>query len=1193
MAVSIVKNSVYNTANEDTSMGKIKDEPGPKTAFNKTILNVGEETCALYAFKETPSRLFLFWFLTIVTVGFYRLFAYWMKSLEIAIRFEETGHEDADYVMVHDNHGIKTIKKVTNKESVKGFIRPTRSGAPEKIHSMRFFTYRKIKYIWYDKEQAWINAAELDSTAPFIIFKNDVDDRKGLTEEEVLSKREIYNRNSLIIKLTPLIVILFKEVLGPFYLFQVFSVTLWFIDQYAYYASVIVLITVLSAGLAVWEMRKQEKRIREMVGESPKVTLIRNGNDIEVDATEIVPGDIISLPAHSFVLPCDCLLMNGTVIVNEAMLTGESVPVTKASLKEADDCGYELRLSPERHNRHTLFSGTTILQTRNYRGQPVLARVLRTGFSTLKGQLVRSILYPKPPDPQQVMDVYNFIVVLASIALCGFGYTIAMMVYREESAKHIVVRSLDIITIVVPPALPAAMAVGTINANMRLKEKKIFCISPSTINTCGLINVACFDKTGTLTEDGLDFNCLKAIKKNEEGKPMFTKEFEDLDPEKLDEESADLNIVIAAASCHSLTRIDGILHGDPLEMILVEKSKWTLEEPVNSDEETMDFDNVQPTVLRPPPEQARFHPEDHEYSVIKQHPFNSALQRMSVIVSTPSEHSAHKMIVFTKGSPEMVASLCVPESIPKDYSDVVDMYAQRGFRLIAVAAKSVHMNFAKALKAPRDTMESDLEFLGLIVMENRLKDVTLETINKLSVANIRCVMVTGDNLLTAMSVARECGIIRPTKKAYLITHSKEEKDSLGRTKLFIKESVSSSENEIDTNSEVREFDQKTDVLKSRYQFAVAGPTYAVIAHEYPELMDRLSAVCDVYARMAPDQKAQMICALQSIGAKVSMCGDGANDCAALKTANAGISLSQAEASIAAPFTSNIADIRCVVEVILEGRCAVVTSYAVSKYMAAYSLNEFLSVMLLYWEGTNISDGQFLYIDFVLITIVALTLGNTAAAKNLRKIPPPPRLATLGFYFSVFGQLAINIVTQVAGFLLTRAQQWYIPNPEELDNHQTMIGTAVFFTSCCMYLGYAFVYSKGHPFRRPVYTNWLMCITIFIIFLVNLFFIFTNVPFFVDLMEFVHIPKLWFCFVLFAIGMVGVFISLLYEHYFVDKIVNVAFESYLRHRRIRKDDPTLPAYERMLASIGSSPSWFEKELAMAKLTDRRDTMESSF
>ena len=161
-------------------------------------------------------------------------------------------------------------------------------------------------------------------------------------------------------------------------------------------------------------------------------------------------------------------------------------------------------------------------------------------------------------------------------------------------------------------------------------------------------------------------------------------------------------------------------------------------------------------------------------------------------------------------------------------------------------------------------MESDLEFLGLIIMENRLKDVTLSIINELSVANIRCVMVTGDNILTAMSVARECGIIRPTKKAFIINHHKDEKDPLGRTKLFIEQSQTSSESDIDTDSEVREFDLKDSIEKSKYQLAISGPTYAVINNEYPELVERVTAVCDVYARMAPDQKAQMISANQSV-----------------------------------------------------------------------------------------------------------------------------------------------------------------------------------------------------------------------------------------------------------------------------------------------------------------------------------------
>jgi len=68
----------------------------------------------------------------------------------------------------------------------------------------------------------------------------------------------------------------------------------------------------------------------------------------------------------------------------------------------------------------------------------------------------------------------------------------------------IIRRTLDLVTIVVPPALPAAMTVGIVFAQKRLRRQNIFCISPRSINLCGAINTFCFDKTGTLTEDGLD-----------------------------------------------------------------------------------------------------------------------------------------------------------------------------------------------------------------------------------------------------------------------------------------------------------------------------------------------------------------------------------------------------------------------------------------------------------------------------------------------------------------------------------------------------------------------------------------------------------------------------------------------------------------------------------------------------------------
>lgn len=103
----------------------------------------------------------------------------------------------------------------------------------------------------------------------------------------------------------------------------------------------------------------------------------------------------------------------------------------------------------------------------------------------------------------------------------------------------------------------------------------------------------------------------------------------------------------------------------------------------------------------------------------------------------------------------------------------------------------------------------------------------------------------------------------------------------------------------------------------------------------------------VFARFSPDQKAQLIEELQSVGYFVSMCGDGANDCGALKTAHTGIALSDTEASIASPFTSKQYNINCVPKMIKEGRCALVTSFGTFKFMVGYSMIQFVTVTVLY------------------------------------------------------------------------------------------------------------------------------------------------------------------------------------------------------------------------------------------------------
>ena len=136
--------------------------------------------------------------------------------------------------------------------------------------------------------------------------------------------------------------------------------------------------------------------------------------------------------------------------------------------------------------------------------------------------------------------------------------------------------------------------------------------------------------------------------------------------------------------------------------------------------------------------------------------------------------------------------------------------------------------------------------------------------------------------------------------------------------------------------------------RADFHLAITGKTWATIHEHFPCLIPKLVVKGTVFARFSPEQKAQLIESLQSVGYSVSMCGDGANDCGALKAANAGISLSQAEASVASHFTSGLQNISCVPRLIREGRCALATSFGTFKFMTGYSLTQFTSVLFLYY-----------------------------------------------------------------------------------------------------------------------------------------------------------------------------------------------------------------------------------------------------
>jgi len=145
-----------------------------------------------------------------------------------------------------------------------------------------------------------------------------------------------------------------------------------------------------------------------------------------VESSDLIPGDVVNLsdPALS-IFPCDILLLSGDAIVNESMLTGESVPVSKVAIKSEDLARWRQNgeVTPE-IAKSMLYSGTKAVRIRGpAQGSlysPAMGYVVRTGFNTTKGALVRSMLFPKPMGFKFYRDSMRFITVLAGIAVMGF-----------------------------------------------------------------------------------------------------------------------------------------------------------------------------------------------------------------------------------------------------------------------------------------------------------------------------------------------------------------------------------------------------------------------------------------------------------------------------------------------------------------------------------------------------------------------------------------------------------------------------------------------------------------------------------------------------------------------------------------------------------------------------------------------------
>ncbi|XP_073531249.1 probable cation-transporting ATPase 13A4 isoform X2 [Phyllobates terribilis] len=1157
-------------------------------AENHAVLNEGEENeMEIFGYKSEWWRNILCVLGYIFSLGFLKLLFYWKPELDVWCRCIPCNLANADTVLLQTGEFKDYIKKSVIQANLRKKMK-TRSfrisdeksyiykSIMEPKSKVRYIQVQKIRYVWIPSESKFIKIGVLQKD----LSCSDIHSKYsfGLIKEEQEIRQRICGLNTITVKVIPLWKLLSKEIFNPFYVFQAYSVCIWFVAAYYEYCVAVLGMTLLSIAATVYNLRKQSVKLHRMSASYNSIlvsVLHKNGEITEVQSQSLVPGDVIVFGGNKLFLPCDAILINGGCTVNEAMLTGESVPVTKIPLPNINNSVPWMEHSGDDYKKHVLFCGTEVIQTKRKSKDLVKAVVLQTGFNTAKGDLVRSILYNTPSSVKLHREALRFLVVLVVIALIGVFYSAAVYKKNGASVPEIVLMSFMMLTVAVNASLPASIAICLLCGQTRLKKQKIFCISPQRINLAGQLNLVCFDKTGTLTEDILDlYGVLPCEERCFQDMTVFTS-------------SNDLcwcPILQAMTSCHSLITLDGKILGDPLDMKMFDGTGWEIEDYKGKIRENDPCNSC--TMVKPGPTAAKTPVEG--ILILHQFPFSSTSQRMSVIAQVIGESN---MTLFMKGAPEMVVCFCKPETVPDNFSQKLDYYTVQGLRVIGLACRSLQKeHLPKSFDTDREVVERDLTFLGLLILENRLKPETSSVLQELREANIRTVMITGDNLQTAVTVGKKSGMIPSNSNTIMLVACEPDNGlpasvtwkSLNESQgsgvhLKAKSQINISEGWIDNPTTLGNF-----------HFAMNGKSYQVLTQYFSNLLPKVLLNGTIFARMTPRQKSSLVEELQKLDYFVGMCGDGANDCGALKMAHAGISLSELEASVASPFTSKIPNIECVPLLIKEGRNTLVTAFSLFKFLAMYQFIGIVCILLLFWKSTFLGNYHYLMQDVAINIAVTLTMSLNHPAPKLAPYRPSGQLLSPPLLLSIFMHFMFSLIVQTTAFCLLQQEPWYnetdvfsacLPlntntvndTVREQGFSQNFLTTTMFPISAFNIIIEEIIFAKGRPFRKPLYTNYILSFLIVMQIVAFLFVFFADIERIYTGMQLVCTPYYWRWYIL-TMVLVLFIVSYIAEMWFIEnrklwlrlkRFFN--YKSKSQYRKLQKKmqkDPEWPPQNRM-------------------------------
>ena len=661
----------------------------------------------------------------------------------------------------------------------------------------------------------------------------------GITNAAEVQKRQsLYGRNAVDIPVPAFWRLYADQLLSPIPIFQLFCSALWMMDEYWKY-TLFTLFSIFGFEVSTTVQRKRSlETLRSMSAKSVVSVRVRRQSEWQtLTSDQLVPGDRIRLVDASAV-PCDCLIVAGSAVVNEASLTGESVP----QMKDCVDTDRQDILDINGRDRiHCLFSGTTIV-----RADPEMELIaLRTGSQSSQGELLRMVEFSQQQVAADKKDTMYLLLLLLVFALAAAGYVVYERVSGTGSENltkmkthKLMLRVIMIVTSVVPPELPMQLSLSVNTALIALNKIGIFCTEPFRVPMAGSVTHCFFDKTGTLTSDHLQCHGFEQVT-----------------------DHAKMELVVAG--CHSLVNEQaggaGKLVGDPIELTALEKIGFAYNSATNT---------------------AVHAGSKREVRILQRFHFSSALQRMSCVVTERIGGAPPKHYAVVKGSPEAVLSMLADTSaqFQQEYTRSYEQLAHAGKRVLAMAFKEL----GNDKHVHREFVESGLKFAGFAAFACETRADSGTVIKALTeAADLRCIMVTGDALLTSIHVARQVGICRPGFSLLRLTRT----GALAKQPSLVWESLEASAG----NKRVIPFDAKTvEKLGAEFDLVVAGD---VLVDDLVEFWTSLAVQqVRVFARLSPQQKERVIGAVKAQGGRPLMCGDGGNDVGALKQADVGVAL---------------------------------------------------------------------------------------------------------------------------------------------------------------------------------------------------------------------------------------------------------------------------------------------------------------